>query len=108
LLSLINNPTTDSSQNTLERFNLKIDIYTSATAGGKYLSVPMGFKISSLKLPESVDKDLLTLSPFRTRLEIDPNKLHPALDQKDVLKQIEKDGYAIHGATFLLKVGEIR
>jgi hypothetical protein len=85
---------------------LKIDIYSSATAGGKFLSVAMGTKISELKLPESVDKDLLTLSPFRTRLEIDASKKHPALDQKDVLRQIEKYGYAIHGATLLLKVGE--
>ena len=85
---------------------MKIDIYTSATAGGKFLSVPFGTKISQLKLPESTDNDLLTLSPFRTRLEIDVNKPHPALDQKDVLKQIKNNGYAIHGATFVLKVGE--
>jgi hypothetical protein len=85
---------------------LKIDIYNSAIKGDKFLSVPKGTKISELKLPESTDKDLLTLSPFRTRLEIDPSKMHPALDQKDVLRQIEKNGYAIHGATILLKVGE--
>ena len=85
---------------------MKIDIYNSAIKGDKFLSVPKGTKISELKLPESTDKDLLTLSPFRTRLEIDPSKMHPALDQKDVLRQIEKNGYAIHGATILLKVVE--
>tara|TARA_R110002096_G_scaffold125111_5_gene270480 strand:+ start:1676 stop:1942 length:267 start_codon:yes stop_codon:yes gene_type:complete len=85
---------------------LKIDIYNSAIKGDKFLSVPKGTKISDLKLPESVDKDLLTLSPFRTRLEVEPGKTHPALDQKDVLRQIEKNGYAIHGTTLLLKIGE--
>ena len=86
---------------------MKIDIYNSAIKGDKFLSVPKGTKISELRLPESTDKDLLILSPFRTRLEIDPNKPHPALDQKDVLRQIEKNGYAIHGTTLLLKIGEI-
>lgn len=85
---------------------MKIDIYNSAVKGDKFLSVPKGTKISELVLPESVDQDLLTLSPFRTRLEIDASKKHPALDHKDVLKQIEKNGYAIHGTTLLLKVGE--
>ena len=85
---------------------MKIDIYNSAIKGDKFISVPKGTKISELKLPESVDKDLLTLSPFRTRLEIDASKMHPALDQKDVLRQIEKNGYAIHGATLLLKISE--
>ncbi|MFK8027876.1 MAG: hypothetical protein AB8C40_07435 [Gammaproteobacteria bacterium] len=85
---------------------MKIDIYNSAVKGDKFLSVPKGTKISELALPESVDQDLLTLSPFRTRLEIDASKKHPALDHKDVLSQIKKNGYAIHGTTLLLKVGE--
>ncbi len=85
---------------------MKIDIYNSAIKGDKFLSVPKGTKISELKLPESVDQDLLTLSPFRTRLEINASKMHPALDQKDVLRQIEKNGYAIHGTTLLLKIAE--
>lgn len=85
---------------------MKIDIYNSAIKGDKFLSVAKGTKIKDLKLPDSVDKDLLTLSPFRTRLELDPMKVHPAIDQKDVLRQIEKNGYAIHSAKILLKIGD--
>ena len=85
---------------------MKIDIYNSAIKGDKFLSVAKGTKIKDLKLPDSVDKDLLTLSPFRTRLEIDPMKVHPALDQMDVLRQIEMNGYAIHSAKILLKIGD--
>lgn len=79
---------------------MKIDIYTSISNGAKYLSVLKGTKLESLNLAEDIDSDLLNLSPFRTRLELDINKEHNALDQADVLKQIEDNGYAVHGAKF--------
>lgn len=84
---------------------MKIDIYTSTKDGSKYLSVPKGTKVTDLQLPDSVDPDLLTLSPFRTRLELTPGKPHPALDQDNIIAQIEQNGYAIHGAKTEIKVG---
>jgi hypothetical protein len=77
---------------------LKIDIYTSAKDGSKYLSVEKGTKLESLTLSSDIDKDLLSLSPFKTRLEIDESKVHPALDHKDIVKQIKAQHYAVHGA----------
>ena len=79
---------------------MKIDIYTSCNSGKKYLSVPKGVKVESLELPADIDADLLTLSPLRTRLEIDAKKEHNALDQADIIKQIEENGYAIHGSKY--------
>lgn len=84
---------------------MKIDIYTSTKNGSKYLSVPKGTKVASLQLPDTVDPDLLTLSPFRTRLELTPGKPHPALDQDNIIAQIEQNGYAVHGAKTEIKVG---
>jgi hypothetical protein len=84
---------------------LKIDIYTSIKDGSKYLSVAKGTKIEALALPDTIDTDLLTLSPFRTRLEIDTSKVHPFLDQDDLLQQIEANGYATHGAKAVLTIG---
>ena len=83
---------------------MKIDIYTSSTNGAKYLSVLKGTKLDSLDLPKDTDSDLLNLSPFRTRLELDANKEHNAIDEADVLKQIEEKGYAIHGAKFTIEL----
>jgi hypothetical protein len=83
---------------------LIIDIYTSAINGSKYLSVAKGTKIENLSLPASIDADLLTLSPFKTRLEIDPKKTHPTLDQNDIIAQIESVNYAVHGAKITLTV----
>lgn len=77
---------------------MKIDIYTSTKSGDKYLSVPVGTRVEELALPATIDPDLLTLSPFRTRLEIELKKNHVALDQEDIFKQIDEMGYAIHGA----------
>lgn len=83
---------------------MKIDIYTSTSNGAKYLSVLKGTKLDSLELPADIDSDVLNLSPFRTRLELDISKEHNAIDQADVLKQIEDNGYAVHGAKFTIDV----
>lgn len=77
---------------------MKIDIYTSIKDGSKHLSVEKGTKLAGLLLKSDIDKDLLSLSPFKTRLELDESKEHPALDHKDIAKQIKANQYAVHGA----------
>lgn len=77
---------------------MKIDIYTSVNDGSKNLSVAKGTKIEDIDFPSTIDTDLLHLSPFRTRLEIERGKEHNTVDQEDVLNQIEEKGYAIHGS----------
>jgi uncharacterized protein YcgL (UPF0745 family) len=77
---------------------MKIDIYTSTKNGNKYLSVPEGTNIEKLKLPDTVDPDILSVSPFKSSLKLDSNKPRIALDQNDVIKQIKEHGYALHGA----------
>ena len=76
---------------------MKIDIYTSTKNGEKHLSVAKGTKIEDLELPSTIDPDLLTLSPFRTRLDVELKVEHNAVDQADVIAQIEEKGYAVHG-----------
>jgi len=87
---------------------LKIDIYKSTKNGNKYLSVPKGTKVESLQLPEPVDPDVLTLSPFKTRLEVTAGKSHFALDPDNIIEQIEKNGYAVHSAKIDIKVGSVK
>jgi uncharacterized protein YcgL (UPF0745 family) len=77
---------------------MRVDIYKSTKNGNKYISVPQGTEIEKMKFPENLDPDLLTLSPFKTELEIDPSQPRAALDSADVLKQISENGYAVHGA----------
>jgi len=83
---------------------LKIDIYQSAKCGDKYLSVAKGTRVEALILPASIDPDLLSLSPFKTRLEVEKGKAHVSLDQDDVIKQIEKVGYAMHDAKMTIEL----
>ena len=83
---------------------MKIDIYTSTKNGEKHLSVKAGVKLETLEIVDTLDPDMLVLSPFRTRLEIDPNKPHKALNGKDILKQIEASGFAVHGAKTKVKL----
>ena len=83
----------------------KIDVYTSIKNGAKHLSVAAGKDVTALVLPADIDSDLLTLSPFKTRIELDPAKTRTALNQEEVQRQIETNGFAIHGATHEIKVG---
>ncbi|MFT5691022.1 MAG: hypothetical protein ACI92E_000347 [Oceanicoccus sp.] len=83
---------------------MKIDIYTSAVNGSKHLSVLKGVKLDSLVFAADVDTDILSLSPFKTRLDLDLKREHDALEHVDVLQQIEEKGYAIHSAKFLISL----
>ena len=83
---------------------MKIDIYQSAKCGDKYLSVAKGTRVEALILPDSIDKDLLSLSPFKTRLEVEKGKAHAAQDKDYVIKQIEAVGYAMHGAKMTIEL----
>jgi len=83
----------------------KIDIYTSSANGTKNLFVPAGTDVKVLQLPEDVDTDLATLSPFKTRVEVDPAKMHASFDQGDVMRQIENNGFAIQTALIQIVVG---
>lgn len=83
-----------------------IDIYRSATDSNKYLSVPKGTKLETLQWLEPVDSDVLSLSPLRTRLEVDAEKPHNALDAKLIIDQIMAQGYAIHGVTRLINLAQ--
>lgn len=84
---------------------MKIDVYKSTKNGCKYLSVPEGTDVKTLHLPAGVDPDLLTLSPFKTSLELNPSHPHIALDQEDVISQIIDNGFAFHGAKIEITVG---
>jgi hypothetical protein len=77
---------------------MKIDIYKSVLNGEKYLSVPAGTNVAKTPFPDTLDPDLLKLSPFKTELEIKPSDHRVALDSADVINQIKAKGYATHGA----------
>lgn len=82
-----------------------IDIYKSTKDGNKYLAVPKGTRLTSLQVPDNFDPDLRSLSPFKTRLELNPARPQPALDQDAIIAQIEAHGFAVHGAKIEISVG---
>ncbi|WP_347888607.1 hypothetical protein ABHF54_02500 [Nitrosomonas europaea] len=84
---------------------VRIDIYRSNSNSSKYLSVPAGTDVTKLSVPEEFDKDLISLSPFKSEHEIVKGKPYIALNPDDVINQIEKSGYAIHGATISIQIG---
>ena len=90
---------------------MKIDIYKSTIRGDKYLSVLSGTDVSELKLPEDTDADadadMLSLSPFKTSVELDANRNMIGLDQEDIKNQIESRGYAMHRAAIISNTTQI-
>lgn len=83
---------------------MQIDVYKSVLNGDKYLSVPAGTDVKSTPFPASLDPDLHKLSPFVTSLDIQPNDKRVALDSKDVIDQISKNGFATHSATIVIQI----
>ena len=81
-----------------------IDVYKSTVNDDKYLSVPEGTDITVLDLPVDIDPDLLSLSPFKSSLELDLNKPRVGIDQENIKNQITEKGYAIHGAAMEIAI----
>ena len=84
---------------------MNIDIYKSTKHDDKYLSVPEGTDVANMDFPADIDPDLLSITPFKSGLEIDLSKPRMGLNQENILKQIEEKGYAIHGATMEASIG---
>ena len=81
---------------------MKVAVYKSTKNGDKYLTVPGGTEVKKMNLPADIDSDLLSLSPFKTSLEIDNGDKRIGLDTDDVIAQINEKGFAIHGATTII------
>jgi hypothetical protein len=83
---------------------MKIDIYRSTTDGNKYLSVPADTDMNEFLFPADLDSDLKNLMQFKESIEVDPDRRSVGLDALDITKQIEKNGYAVHGITISFDV----
>lgn len=81
-----------------------IDIYVSNRNGDKFLSVPAGKDVTTLELPLEIDPDFHELSLYKQDVELNSDKPRIALDDTEVSKQINENGYAIHFATVKLEI----
>lgn len=77
---------------------MNIDVYRSTKRRSKFLSLPAGTDLKSFQFPVDLDKDLLTVSKFKS-IDIDPNRPMTGMDTRDVAEQIGARGFAVHGAT---------
>ncbi len=83
---------------------MKVDIYKSAKNGDVYLTVPEGTELEKMSLPANIDPNLLSLSLFKTSLEIANGDKRIGLDADNVIEQINENGFAVHGATITITV----
>jgi hypothetical protein len=83
---------------------MEIDIYKSNRDGEKFLSVPTGTDLARMPFPADLDPDLLQVSPFSTRLNIQPGDHRVALNSEDIIRQITDKGFATHEATIKVTV----
>lgn len=77
---------------------MKVDVYQSRLKDTKFISVPTGTDMAKLSLPDTIDKNLLDLKPFKMGMEMRPSQPRIAMDQEEIIKDIERQGYAIHGS----------
>ena len=83
---------------------MKVDVYKSIVKGNKYFSVPEGTKVEEMKLPRDVDPDILSLSPFMSKIDVDPSKPRIAFDSAAILADIKRQGYAIHSTEITIEL----
>lgn len=76
---------------------MKIDIYVSRKHKTKFLSVPTGADVSKMNLPEDPDLQPSMLDLFKT-IDIKAEEHRIALNGEEVIRQINEQGFAVHGA----------
>lgn len=77
-----------------------IDIYRSSTDRSKYLSVAAGADIASMAFPADMDSDLHSVAPYKSNVEIQAGRPAVGLDVGEILRQLGRQGFAIHGLEF--------
>ncbi|OYW50671.1 MAG: hypothetical protein B7Z34_04430 [Novosphingobium sp. 12-62-10] len=82
---------------------MDIDVYQSTTNRDKFVSVPAGSDVT-IMFPQDIDRDLITLRPYREGMTIEASDKRIAMDSADIIRQIEQQGYATHGVSVTVKV----
>lgn len=77
-----------------------IDIYRSTSDRSKYLSVVAGADIAGMAFPADMDADLHSVSPYKEGVEIRSGTPAMGLDVEDILSQLGRQGFAVHGLKF--------
>jgi hypothetical protein len=93
-------PNRSSPATDLDAKGIFIDIYRSTTDRSKYLSVVGGTDIASMAFPADMDTDLHSVSPYKEGVEIQSGKPAMGLDVEDILGQLGRQGFAVHGLKF--------
>ncbi len=65
---------------------MKVDVYKSTKHGEKYLTVPVDTKVEDMKFPVNIDLDLLSLSLFKTSLEIAQGEKRVGVNTDDIIR----------------------
>ncbi|MCG7996601.1 MAG: YcgL domain-containing protein [Candidatus Thiodiazotropha taylori] len=81
------------------------DIYKATNYKGTYLFIPSGVKISTA-LPEGVIRKLGNLEYFKS-ISFDENSPLIAADPKEVIRNIEEQGFHIQGPVIKTKAEEV-
>ena len=81
------------------------DIYKATNHKGAYLFIPSGVEVTAA-LPESVIKKLGNIEYFKS-ISFDENSPLIAADPKEVIKNIEEQGFHIQGTEIKTKVEEV-
>ncbi len=76
---------------------MEISIYQSTKNRGAFISVPTSTDIETIQITEEEGKLFGEVKPFKS-ITIDVSDNRVAMNAEDVLSQIEKKGYAVHGA----------
>ncbi|EKO3541431.1 hypothetical protein K0L52_003231 [Vibrio fluvialis] len=76
-----------------------VDIYRSSKNDSNFISFPTGTDITQIDLPEDVEKAFSQATLFKEGVDLQPGDKRIGIDSDDVIKQINDNGFATHGAS---------
>ena len=84
---------------------MKVDIYQSKTSPEQFLTVPAGTVIATMELPVGLATVFASADAFMVDVEMRADEPRVAMKPQEILADIERHGFAIHGTKTTLTVG---
>ncbi|MGI4799561.1 MAG: hypothetical protein ACRYG8_37100 [Janthinobacterium lividum] len=84
---------------------MKVDIYQSKSRSDHFLTVPAGTKLDAIELPVALATVFASVSMFKAGIEMEADKPRAAMKPKEILADIERQGFAVHQGGVTVTVG---
>ena len=84
---------------------MKVDTYRSNSTPDHFLTVPVGTKPETIELPVALVTVFASATTFMSDIEMEADKPRGGMNCKEILADIERQGFAVHQAGVTVTLG---